>query len=236
VSKRKADKTLSIIKAGISGIPYIGGPLASLIGDAISAPTEESIRRAIELLRNKLRDMKDRIDIDAVKRDEFAELFKSCYLTIVRTHQKEKLNAATSLIANILLKEGDPEKLSYTELDHFVRCLDFLSIGAINVLIHSVKIAENDATSDLASHSYEFAFVNLRERLKDMETSLLMGLVGELNSMNLLYIGGDPQKRKGQLNYGYAIQQTPDERFEEFYIELMPLGTRFVKHFLMSGD
>ncbi len=52
----------------------------------------------------------------------------------MRTHRKEKIKAATSLIANVLFKDGDPEKLNFTELDHFSRCLDSLSIGAIDVI------------------------------------------------------------------------------------------------------
>ena len=51
-----------------------------------------------------------------------------------RTHRDEKLRAAANILANLLLKPGDQAKVSYDELDHLIRCVDALSIGAITVL------------------------------------------------------------------------------------------------------
>ena len=110
MTNTKDDLVLSVIKAGISAVPYVGGPIASLISDYVPLSSERSIQVAVELLTKRLEKLEGRIDPSSVNRDEFSELFKSCYLVIVRTHQKSKLNAATALIANILLQEGDEEK------------------------------------------------------------------------------------------------------------------------------
>ena len=102
--KTKSDHTIAIIKAGISAIPYIGGSIASLIGDYVPSATQRSIEIAIKMLKEKVEKIEDRIDADAVDKDEFAELFKSAYLSIVRTHRRQKLNAAVNLLVNILLR------------------------------------------------------------------------------------------------------------------------------------
>src|SRR4029077_18768661 len=70
----------------------------------------------------------------SVNKDDFSELFKSCYLVTVRTNREQKLQAATAILANLLLRPSDPAKSSYEELDHLIRCIDALSIGAITVL------------------------------------------------------------------------------------------------------
>lgn len=115
-------------------MPVVGGSIASLIGDYVPLSTQRSIEKTTELLKQKLTALEGRIDTEAVNKDEFSDLFKSCYLVVVRTTQEEKLRAASGILANLFLKPGDPEKLSYSELDHFVRCLDGLSIGAIVTL------------------------------------------------------------------------------------------------------
>jgi len=218
VKKTKSDHALAFFRAGISSVPVVGGPIASLIGDYVPFTTERSREKTLELLKRKLKHLEDRIDPGAVNKDEFAELFKTSYLIIIRTHQEKKLNAAAALIANILLKEGDPEKLSYTELDHFARCLDTLSIGAIEVLGHAVDIAKQEKPEEYRSQSVRFDFDRFQGRMPGMDASLLMGLVGELNSTNLLHLAGAPQ--------------IPTEGYANYPIQLTPLGVRFCEYLL----
>ena len=144
MAKSKSDHAISVVKAGLSAIPIVGGSIASLVGDYVPNATERSTNLAIEELAQDITLLGDRIDAESINREEFAELFKSCYLIIVRTHQQKKRTAAVRLIANVLLRDGDSDKLSYTELDHFVHCLDTLSVGAIDVLAHAVEIVLRD--------------------------------------------------------------------------------------------
>jgi hypothetical protein len=97
--KEPRDHSLAVIKAAVAAIPTLGGPIASLIGDYIPTATEKARDTAIDMLKQRLDDLGDRVSTEGVNKDEFAELFKSCYLTIVRTHQERKLRAAANLIA-----------------------------------------------------------------------------------------------------------------------------------------
>jgi len=216
--KTKSDYALAIIKAGVSAIPYIGGAIASLIGDYVPSATQRSIETAIEILKQKIEQISDRINPDTVNKEEFAELFKSCYLSIVRTQQRQKLNAAANLLANILLREGDPEKLPYTELDHFARCLETLSIGAIEVLGHAVDLAKKSKPQLYRVDPFRFDFQQLQDRMPQTDAFLLMGLVGELNSANLVHLAGAP------------TIATP--AYANYPIQLTPLGVRFCERLL----
>lgn len=216
--KTKSDHALAVIKAGVSAIPCVGGSIASLIGDYVPSATQRSIETAIEILNQKVEQLGDRIDPDAVNKDEFAELFKSCYLSIVRTQQRAKLNAAAGLIANILLRKDDPEKLTYTELDHFARCLETLSIGAIEILGHAVGIARKSKPNEYKAQPVRFDFEDLKGRMPQTDAFLLMGLVGELNSMNLVHLAGAPQIA------------TP--AYANYPVQLTPLGVRFCERLL----
>ena len=220
--KSTSDHAIAAVKAAVSAVPVFGGAIANLIGDYVPSSTEKSIEKALNLLNERLRRLGERLDPEAVDKDEFAELFKSSYLLIVRTHQDAKLRGAANLLANLLLKEGDSQKLDYTELDHFFRSLDSLSGGAIGVLGHAYKLATASPSQDPFSESISLNFANLQEQWPEMDPSLLMGLVGELNSVNLLHLLGSPGAR------------TAD--YANYPIELTPMGARFVKHILELSD
>lgn len=218
MTKQPSEHALAILKAGLNAVPVVGGPLASLVGDYIPTATQRNVEKAIAELQAQLEALGERVDIEAVNRDEFAELFKSAYLIIIRSHNEARLRAATRLVSNILLREGDAEKLSYTELDHFARCLDQLSVGAIQVLAQAVGIAERQAPGFLDLKSVPIVFEQLQLELPSLPTSLLMGLIGELDSFNLMHRAGVPGVR------------TPD--YGNYSLEVTPLGARFAKHLL----
>jgi len=73
------------VKAALNAIPVVGGAIASLTSDYVPLSTQKSIERATELLRSHLTRLEERLDAEAVDKDEFAELFKSCYHAIIRT-------------------------------------------------------------------------------------------------------------------------------------------------------
>ena len=113
-TKPTADHAIALVKASVAAIPVFGGPIASLIGDYIPTATQRSQELAFDMLKQRLDEVADRVDVCAVNKDEFSELFKTCYRTVNSTHQRSKLKAVANLLANILLKDSDPEKFSYT--------------------------------------------------------------------------------------------------------------------------
>lgn len=198
--------------------------MASLVGDYIPTATQKSMERALEFLRIRLEELGDRIDIETVNRDDFAELFKSCYLAIVRSHRDNRLKAATGILANLLLRENDPEKLTYTELDHYARCVETLSSGAVEVIGKVVRIAHSrarlteESRLDWTIESFRINFSELQSEFPLYSPDLLMGLVAELDKANLLNRTGVPSIETA--DYG------------NHPIKLTPLGTKFCRFLL----
>jgi hypothetical protein len=209
--KRRLKHALAGVKGVLNLIPAVGGALASLVGDYVPTSTQQSMVKTTELLREKLTRQEDRIDINAVIKEDFAELFKSCYLIIIRSNREEKLRAAAALLANLLLRPGDPNKASYEELDHLVRCLDAWSIGALTVLGAARRLV---ATGPAGGYLH---FTQLREVFPQFDASLLMSLVSELRSLNLLSV------QEGSIRMA---------DHDELLIDLTSIGRRFAERFL----
>jgi hypothetical protein len=153
---------------------------------------------------------------DAVDKDEFAELFKSCALVMARTHRDEKLHAAANILVNLLLKAGDPAKVSYDELDHLIRCVDALSTGAISVL---GAIRQVSVTRPLGPQQEAFQFGQLREKLQ-MDASLLRSLVSELEGLHLVRVQETPIR-------GYA-----EAEYDGSHLDISPIGKRLIERFI----
>lgn len=218
MQKTTSDHAIAIVKAGLSAVPGLGGSLASLLGDYIPTHTQVATDTMLQELALRLGRVEDRLDLEAVNKDELTELFKSCYLLTLRTHQEMKLKGASGLLANLLLRRGDPARLSYEELDHFARCLDMLSIGALRVLVISTTFAASHGR--LSPDPVRFNFEELHQKVPETSSDLLMGLVGELNALNLLHLAGVPSTRTGD--------------FGNYPIELTRLGVGLVHH--MNGE
>jgi hypothetical protein len=188
---------------------------------------EESIRLAVEAIDNRVAKLQDRVSVDAVRRDEFVDLLKSWAATVQRTQYEEKLTAAGNVLANAMLRDGDHEKLTYSELDHFTRCLEQLSLKAIHVL-HAIINRANLGRRPAETHrrNVRFEFVRLREDLNGIDPDLLMGLLGELNSFGLIFLPSEP---------GVSMGQEGERKYHNHAIESTPLGYRFKAYILDPG-
>jgi hypothetical protein len=213
--KKASDHILSLVKAGLNLDPYgVGGMLSSLIGDYLPSSTERSVKELARHLVEEIKRIDSRIDSGEIDQDEFTELFKSAYLVAVRTHRQEKIHGAAHLLANLLLKKGDPEKLSYTELDHFVRAIDALSHGALHVHGVLVRFALSEESRGQAKPFFHMTLGHLGSVVGGEDLSLLSSLLRELASW------GFTEVRVPQVNSDDLTMHT---------VVLTDMGKRFAK-------
>jgi DNA-binding HxlR family transcriptional regulator len=201
-----SDHFLIAAKAGIAAVPVVGGSLEVLLDEYLPEQAAKAAERTMNLLAEKILALGDRVDHDMIAKEDFAELFRSAMQVGARTSRETKLRAAANILANQLLREGDRAKSSYEELDHFVRIVETLSIGALTVLGAAQRAAGR--------------FDQLRSILPEMEPSFLMSLVSELRAFNLIRV------QEGAI-------RMPDHG--GVLLEITPVGKRFVERFI-EGD
>ena len=148
---------------------------------------------------------------DYHNKDDFAELFSKFQDNVGKTNRVEKLSAAANILANALLKPGDESKCSFEELDHFMLCVDQLSIGAIVALgaVRAIRRAPNHHGSD--------NFTTVSRQLASYDQNLVMSLIKELNALNLLHVTE-------------GVVTTAD--FSHVNVHLTPIGSRFADRFI----
>lgn len=217
----RLDVALIPFKAALNMVPIVSGSLASLINDCMAHFQQESMKKAADFLKQKVAEIENRIDPEAVNKDDFAELFGKYTALAATTGREDKLRAASNILANALLPRGDPNKSPFDELDHLMHCVGALSSGAIALLGASIQIADQaKARREPRPNNRSaarFRFDEIRQKLPDLPPDLTQGLAAELRSLNLLHI------TEGAI-------AAPD--LGHYSIGVTPLGFRFGERFI----
>lgn len=109
----RSDHIVNVVKAGLSAIPVIGGPLSSLIGDYIPKKKEERLLNFVKELTIKLEEYAQSINAEYVKTEEFAYLFEECMKGVLSNYQEQKLLCFKGIIVNSLRHDLKKEQKEY---------------------------------------------------------------------------------------------------------------------------
>ena len=93
LSKTKLDHTLSVLKAAANAIPYVGGPLGSLLSDYLPDSVEKRKTEFLTKLAEELDAVQDKLQSDFVSKDYFISTFMQSFRRAIENHQEEKVNA-----------------------------------------------------------------------------------------------------------------------------------------------
>lgn len=175
-----ADAFLGVLEVSTSYFSAEGAAFVGAVAAQLPNAHNRANQRSIDRLRVRIRELEDRLDAETVEKDEFLELAKSTFLLLDSTQYEEKANAAIEIFLNGGLKDGDPEKRPYDELDHFSCCLRSLSIGALRVL--SIAVALN-LPAHKSIHPGEIA-----QKYGELDDDFCIGLLRELEGCHFIHL------------------------------------------------
>lgn len=181
----------------VNSVPVVGGAAGTFVGELWQKRSERAADTLLQNLEEEVHRLKDRIDAAACNRDELVEMTQRCHRMVQETTNEAKLRAAARLMANAMLSEGDPERLSYTVHDHFARAAEGLSNGAIAVLGKLARVAVEQAdplVSENVYRPYRYVLGNVKMHLSDLQLphDLMLALFAELQAACLLDVEAGP--------------------------------------------
>ncbi len=128
------DHFVNVIKASLSAIPLIGGPISSLIGDYIPKKKEKRLHNFIRDLTIKLEEHHQQINstnVDYIKTEEFAFIFEESIRGVLSNYQKQKIFCYKGIIINSLRYNLKSEQKEY--FLHLVNNLSDLHLRIISI-------------------------------------------------------------------------------------------------------
>jgi len=176
-----SDHIVNVVKAAISVIPTIGGPISSLVNDYIPNKKLKRLLDFTKQLSENIERFKDEIDEEFVKTDEFAYLFEQTYKLVLENYQKEKLDSLLALLVNSL--RGQDLKADTTE--YYLKKIETLSplhLGLLRFMSFPVDcFAElGIKPEDVKDHDFSRT---LQAYFRDVPLDVLKGVFGDLYQM-----------------------------------------------------
>ncbi len=115
------DVAHTLVKAGLSAIPVIGGPAAEIFSAIIDPPLYKRRNEWIESIAKGLTTLEKKIDdfnIEALSQNEmFITTVMHASQAAIRNHQKEKLEALRNAVLNAALPNAPEEDIQLMFLD-----------------------------------------------------------------------------------------------------------------------
>ena len=116
-----SDAAHSAVKAGLSAIPFVGGPAAELFSAIITPPLSKRRDEWIESIVERLQKLEEKIDGFDIKKLSGNEMFITTVMhasqAAIRNHQQEKLEALRNAVLNAALPNAPEEDLQLMFLD-----------------------------------------------------------------------------------------------------------------------
>lgn len=100
----KKDVAHKAAKIVLSGIPWLGGPVAELFNTVIIPPLEKRRNKWIESIAEGLKELEEKVDDFKIENLKDNEMFITTVMhakqVAIRNHQKEKLAALRNAVLN----------------------------------------------------------------------------------------------------------------------------------------
>jgi len=108
------------VKALISAVPYLGGPISAVIGDIQSIRKEKRFVEFINGLREDLHNFSDRVNTEFISKEDFLDIFEQTARKIVMIRQEIKRTAFRHILSNAILSSD----VSYDEVEEFLSLVE----------------------------------------------------------------------------------------------------------------
>ena len=140
-SKNLGQTFKTAVKALISAVPTLGGPISTIIGDIQSIRKEKRVLEFINGLREDLHNFSDRVNAEFVSKEDFLDIFEQTARKIVMTRQEVKRTAFRHILSNAILSSD----VSYDEVEEFLSLVERFReehIFLLSILQNPVKYDE----------------------------------------------------------------------------------------------
>lgn len=172
--------TETVMKSALSVIPGIGGALATILGDYLSARKEERLNNFITDYFDEMNQKQSLIVEEYVRTDDFLDIFENILFDIMHTRTEIKRNTLKNLLVNSCTIPLTP----YERTEEFKHLIDVLSPTSLMVLaafynLQSVNMDGKPQTIDI--YWYE-----MEKNTGINDHTLLLDYITELESRALV--------------------------------------------------
>jgi hypothetical protein len=99
------------IRAAIDALPFVGGPISTLVEELIPNWKLQRLQRFVAALRVDLESLGSKIDVECLRKEEFGYLFEKTFRGVIMNYQAEKLDALKNILLNSMIATDVKQEL-----------------------------------------------------------------------------------------------------------------------------
>lgn len=176
----KSQITEMIAKSALSAIPYVGGSIASILGDYMSIRKEERFNEFLQNYFDEINQKHEYIVNEYVRSEEFLDIFENILSDIMKTRTKQK----RFLLKNLLVNSCAIPCTSYDRTEEFQHLIDVLSPLSLTILSSFYQLKEVFMDGEKSSIDKHWSAIKAATGINDEST--LLDYIGELESRSLI--------------------------------------------------
>ncbi len=171
---------LNVAASVTSLVPWIGGPVSSVLSGISLDRRFDRVREVLEGLAESLKDFKSEASEAYVKKEEFHELLEKTLKLAAEERNEQKRNMFREFLVQAVTTPGEP----YDEQIRHLRTLEALQADHIRILQALLQVPEPNL-GIMGS-----PMQTLQKRLPDMSSVRINDLVEQLNDLGLTRMSG----------------------------------------------
>lgn len=201
----------------LADISVIGAPFGSIIRTLIPSRRLERLEAFVQELAIELEKVKDLIDVEYLKTDEFIYLFEQCIRSALDNYQEEKQSAFKAIIINSVLPENGDQAFK----EFFINLINQLTTTHFVVLMFC-----HDTNAYIKNRGIDEKSINgnvencFKTIFSKYEFSSIRMAVNELNRMGLIELDTGSFRtvtvRQGMELIGHKRTTEAGDRFIDF--------------------
>jgi hypothetical protein len=157
-------------------------PVFAALQAYVSSDRAKHRKKVFEQIFERLSKCEGQLDTEAVKKDGFADIYSETAETFRQTDHDAKVRAAINILSNAFLKDGEPGKIPFSELEFFARSVNELSSGAVHILGRVIGVEEQRNQRPLES-------LDLRSIANEgVDRDFTIGLLRELEQRHFVHL------------------------------------------------
>jgi hypothetical protein len=171
----KTEVALDVASVVTSAVPWIGGPVSSVLSGVSFGRKLNRVREILEGLTEDLRDFKSTVSENYVKTEDFEELLEQALRKAADERSPEKRRLYRAFLSNAVKSPRG----SYDDRLRVLRLLEQLHPDGLRVLI---ALAQTPVQSDAP---FGTPLNTLQKRLRDIPVPRIEEIFGELQRLGL---------------------------------------------------
>lgn len=202
-----AETTLDVAAFVASAVPWIGGPVSSVLSGISMGRKFSRVREVLEGLASDLAELHSEKSEKYVNTEDFEELLEQTLKRASEERSEEKRRIYRAFLTNAIESPGE----SYDEQIRFIRTLDILQPDHLKIL-RALSLSPNPNPGMMGSPSS-----TLHQRLPEFEDARIGELIAQLNDQRVT-------------NMTSLMTMMTGRGAEDLRHSITPYGKRFLRY------